>query len=96
MSKKTRYTDEPVGPVKVVHDFLPPPEELAYREESQKVTLSLTKRSIAFFKESAAHYGTPYQTMIRRLLDTYAQNQQQVKSQASKLRPHKADLPEKR
>lgn len=72
MSKRTKYTVEPIGPVKVIADFLPSPDQLAFKEDSQKVTIGLSRRSIAFFKEAAAQYGTPYQTMIRRLLDSYA------------------------
>lgn len=73
MSKKIKYTDEPIGPVKVVADFLPSPEQLAFKEESTKVTLSLSKASIEFFKKEAARQNTQYQRMIRRLLDAYAQ-----------------------
>ena len=72
MSSKIKYTDEPIGNVKVVPDFLPSPEELAFREEGVKVTLALSKRSIDFFKREAARHGTQYQRMIRRLLDSYA------------------------
>ena len=73
MSRKIKYTAEPIGPVKIIADFLPSPDQLAFKEDSQKVTIGLSRRSIAFFKEEAAHYGTPYQTMIRRLLDSYAE-----------------------
>lgn len=73
MSRKTKYTAEPIGPVKIITDFLPSPDQLAFKEDSQKVTIGLSRRSIAFFKEEAAHYGTPYQTMIRRLLDSYTE-----------------------
>ena len=73
MSRKIKYTAEPIEPVKIITDFLPSPDQLAFKEDSQKVTIGLSRRSIAFFKEEAAHYGTPYQTMIRRLLDSYAE-----------------------
>lgn len=73
MSRKTQYTAEPIGPYKIVTDFLPSPDQLAFKEDSQKVTIGLSRRSIAFFKEAANQYGTPYQTMIRRLLDSYAE-----------------------
>jgi hypothetical protein len=46
---------------------------LAFREEGVKVTLSLSKRSVDFFKGQAKKYRTPYQAMIRRLLDHYVQ-----------------------
>ena len=74
MTGKIRYTDEPMGDLKVVPDFLPSPEELAFREEGEKVTIALSKRSIEFFKREAAKHGTQYQRMIRRLLDTYARH----------------------
>jgi predicted DNA binding CopG/RHH family protein len=74
MTEKIRYTDEPMGDLKVVPDFLPSPEELAFREEGVKVTIALSKRSIEFFKREAAKHGTQYQRMIRRLLDTYARH----------------------
>ena len=50
MSAKINYTDEPLGKVQVVPDFLPSPAELAFREEGVKVTLALSKKSIEFFK----------------------------------------------
>jgi hypothetical protein len=71
MSKKTRYTNEPIGEPRVIRDFLPAPEELAFREEEVKVTISLSKRSVDFFKAEAARAETQYQPMIRRLLDAY-------------------------
>lgn len=75
MSTKIRYTDEPLGEVNIVRDFLPSPEELAFREESVKVTISLSKKSVDFFKDEAAKYHTQYQRMIRQLLDSYAELQ---------------------
>lgn len=74
MSKKTRiqYTDEPMDDVRIIKDFLPPPEKLALREDTVKVTLQLTRSSVDFFKREAALHQTPYQRMIRRLLDEYA------------------------
>jgi hypothetical protein len=50
MNAKIKYTDEPLGKVQVVPDFLPSPAELAFREEGVKVTLALSKKSIEFFK----------------------------------------------
>ena len=71
MKKKIIYSDEPIGRVKVVADFLPSPEELALKDETVKVTISLSKRSVEFFKGEARKYNTQYQKMIRRLLDEY-------------------------
>ncbi|MBA5686871.1 hypothetical protein [Rugamonas apoptosis] len=74
MSAKIKYTNEPLGDVKVVCDFLPPPEQLAFREEGVKVTLALSKKSVDFFKAEAAKHHTQYQRMIRRLVDAYVAN----------------------
>lgn len=72
MTAKIRYTDEPIGSPRVVADFLPAPEELAFREDGVKITLALSRKSVAFFKREAAKHNTQYQRMIRRLLDAYA------------------------
>jgi predicted DNA binding CopG/RHH family protein len=71
MKRKIKYTDEPIGRIKVLKDFLPSPEELALKDETIKVTISLSKTSIDFFKKEAKKYNTQYQRMIRRLLDEY-------------------------
>lgn len=76
MKKKIKYADEPMGKLRVVADFLPSPDELVYREDNVKVTLSLSRQSVDFFKEQARRNRTQYQKMIRRLLDIYVRNQQ--------------------
>ncbi len=76
MKRKIKYTDEPLGDLKIVKDFLPPPEKLALKEENLKVTLSLNKTSVEYFKREAQKHHTSYQRMIRRLLDWYARQQQ--------------------
>ncbi len=74
MSEKTvRYTKGEIGRVRVVDDFLPSPEELASSDDNVKVTLSLTRRSVSFFKHEAARRRVPYQRMIRALVDGYAE-----------------------
>ena len=75
MNAKIKYTDEPLGEVQVVPDFLPSPAELAFREEGVKVTLALSKKSIDFFKSEASKHHTQYQRMIRRLIDAYVDAQ---------------------
>jgi predicted DNA binding CopG/RHH family protein len=60
-----------MGKVRVIPDFLPSPADLALREEGVKVTLSLSKKSVDFFKSEASKHQTQYQRMIRRLLDAY-------------------------
>lgn len=71
MRTKIQYTDEPLGDVRVIDDFLPPPEELAFHEEQVKVTIGLSKTSVDFFRQQAKKHHTRYQRMIRRLLDLY-------------------------
>jgi len=75
MKRKIKYTDEPMGNLKVISDFLPSPEELALKDETVKVTIALSKRSVDFFKNEAKKYNTQYQKMIRRLLDEYTAHQ---------------------
>jgi hypothetical protein len=58
MSRCVKYTAGPVREVRGVPDFLPPPDELAFREKGVKVMLSLTKRSVDFFKGQAKQYRT--------------------------------------
>lgn len=71
MTAKTKYTNEPFGEYRVVPDFLPPPDQLVFRDEGVKVTIALSKRSVDFFKAHAAKNQTQYQRMIRQLLDAY-------------------------
>ena len=76
MSKKTKYGKGPIGEIHVVRDFLPPPEDLAFKEDQVKVTIGLSKSSIDFFKKEARKHHTQYQRMIRRLLDLYVAQHQ--------------------
>ena len=78
MSTKIKYTDEPLGEIRVIQDFLPSPTELAFREEGVKVTLALSKKSVEFFKAQASRHHTQYQRMIRRLLDAYVDTQPRI------------------
>jgi predicted DNA binding CopG/RHH family protein len=45
------------------------------REQNVKVTLSLSQRSVTFFKRAAQKRRVPYQRMIRALVDAYAEKQ---------------------
>ena len=74
-----RYTKGEIGDVRIVRDFLPPPEELVLAEDNVKVTLSLTRRSLDFFKREAKQRRVPYQRMIRALVDDYAAVQKQTR-----------------
>lgn len=71
MSRKIRYVDEPIGTPRVIRDFLPSPKELAFREDDIKITITLSRKAVEFFKAEAARNDTQYQRMIRRLLDAY-------------------------
>lgn len=71
MNTKRKYKDGPIRDTEVVDDFLPTPEELAFKEDTVKVTIALSKSSVEFFKEKADEHHTAYQKMIRRLLDSY-------------------------
>jgi len=64
----------PIGELKEVADFLPSPSQLILPEDTVKVTLSLTKTSIEFFKRQAKRHNTKYQKMIRSLVDYYSRN----------------------
>ena len=76
---KTRYDKAPaelsdaIEGAEIIPDFLPSPDQLVLREETVRVTLNLNKRSVDFFKSSAQQNGVPYQSMIRRVLDIYAE-----------------------
>ena len=75
------YTDNPDLPdledmVEVSRDFLPRPEELVFRPKGVKVTLTLSEDSLVYFKEQAERLNTPYQRMIRNLIDEYVKRQQ--------------------
>lgn len=72
MRKKTINHDMPIGKLTRVADFLPPLEKLAVTDDTVKVTISLKKSSIEFFKHAARRYHTKYQKMIRELVDKYA------------------------
>ncbi len=72
MRRKIKYTDEPMGELKVIKDFLSPPEQLILKEDNLKVTISLSKSSMDFFKKQAVKHHTSYQKMIRRVVAYYA------------------------
>ncbi len=76
MKTKIKYTEEPLGELRIVKDFLPRPEQLALKEENVKITISLKKSSIEFFKKKAKEQHTSYQKMIRRLVDWYTSQHQ--------------------
>ena len=76
MKSKIKYTEEPTGELRVTKDFLPPPDQLVLKEENVKVTISLKKSSIEFFKKQAKKHHTSYQKMIRQVIDWYTSHYQ--------------------
>lgn len=72
MKRTAKYKNEALGKLEIVRDFLPPPDKLVLKEDGVKVTLSLSRRSVEFFKQHAARSKVPYQKMIRSLVDSYA------------------------
>ena len=74
-SRIVQCTTGEIGRVRVLEDFLPAPADLVLREDNVKVTLSLSRRSLDFFKREAKKRHVPYQRMIRALVDTYAERQ---------------------
>lgn len=75
MSRQIQYSDEPLGEVELIPDFLPSPENLALKNEQTKVTISLSTESVDFFKDAAQKHHMQYQKMIRQLLDEYVAQQ---------------------
>lgn len=72
LNEKIIYTDEPIKFGKILKDdFLPSPAELAKEDKSIKVTISLSRESVDFFKKAAVKHGGQYQKMIRKLLTEY-------------------------
>ena len=73
MRKRARKNnDKPIGKLIRIDDFLPSPEKLVMPKKSIKITISLSKSSIDFFKQQAKLHHVKYQQMIRKLIDKYA------------------------
>ena len=64
MSRKIKYTDEPMKTGRVVKDFLPRPESLTFKKE-QLLTLRLDEPTIAALKEVAHEKGLGVSTLVR-------------------------------
>jgi len=73
MKNRAKQTnDKPIGKLIKIDDFLPSPDKLVLPKEGVKVTISLSRSSIDFFKEQAKLHHVKYQQMIRQLVDRYA------------------------
>ncbi len=75
MSKPIQYSNEPLGDIKLIPDFLPSPEELVLKQKNTKITISLSTDTVAYFKDVAKQHHIQYQKMIRQLLDEYVAHQ---------------------
>jgi len=73
MKKHRVDQDMPIGELRKIGDFLPPPKELAVPEQTVMITLRLSEKSVEFFKQQAKKYHTKYQKMLRFLVDRYAE-----------------------
>ncbi len=72
MKRKQKDNNEPVGMLKPIPDFLPPPEQLLPNEETIKITVALDAKTLKFFKSYATKSGQKYQRLIREVLKGYA------------------------
>lgn len=75
MSKRIQYSNESLGDIEFIPDFLPSPEQLALKKQNTKVTIALTSESVEYFKEAAKKHHMQYQKIIRELLDEYVSHQ---------------------
>ena len=75
MSKPIQYSNEPLGDIEFIPDFLPSPKQLALKKQNTKVTIVLTSESVEYFKEAAKKHHMQYQKIIRELLDEYVSHQ---------------------
>jgi len=80
MSKRTKYTNEPIGELNLIPNFLPSPEKLTLKKKNTKITISLSAESIDYSKDVANKYHMPYQRVIRELLDEYVTHQKGAKA----------------
>jgi len=81
MKKRNIDPDMPIGKMTRVKDFLPPPEELVFPQETIKITISLSALSVEFFKQQAKRQHVKYQQMIRELLDRYVMQYSQSRQE---------------
>ncbi|MCW8926495.1 MAG: hypothetical protein OQJ84_09575 [Xanthomonadales bacterium] len=86
MKKKIHYSDEPLGEMALVPDFLPSPGKLVLKDDNVKITIALSKESVDYFKAEARRHHVKYQRMIRKLLDLYVAQQ---KSSADRSNKHR-------
>ncbi|MFO7987354.1 MAG: CopG family antitoxin [Desulfatiglandaceae bacterium] len=64
MTKRIKYTDEPMRTGRIVKDFLPEPEDLVFRKE-RVLTLRLDEPTLDELKEMANRKGLGMSTLVR-------------------------------
>ena len=64
MTKRIKYTDEPMQTGKIVKDFLPGPDDLVFRKE-RVLTLRLDEPTLDELKEVANSKGLGMSTLVR-------------------------------
>jgi predicted DNA binding CopG/RHH family protein len=78
MSNNIKYTDAPLDIAQAlqsavpIEDFLPSPDQLILKEEKEKITIAINKRSLELFKSYAGKHNAKYQTMINDVVSSYA------------------------
>jgi predicted DNA binding CopG/RHH family protein len=78
MSNNIKYSDAPVDIARAlqsavpIEDFLPSPDQLILKEEKEKITIAINKRSLELFKSYAGKHNAKYQTMINDVVSSYA------------------------
>lgn len=50
MSKPIQFSNESLGGIEFIPEFLPSPEQLALKKQNTKVTTVLTSESVEYFK----------------------------------------------
>lgn len=83
MSDIVKYKIGEIGRLGIIEDFLPSRDALVPREDNVKITLSLSRRGLDFFKHEAGKRRVPHQRMIRALVDMYAEWQVGRKHQSA-------------
>jgi len=64
MTKKIKYTDEPMQTGNIVKDFLPRPDDLVFRKE-RVLTLRLDEPTLNDLKQVANSKGLGMSTLVR-------------------------------
>jgi len=71
MKKRIKYSDEPMM-LRVVPDFLPPPDRLRLKQSRVNVTLEVARESLDFYKTHTRGGRDGYRVLMQQLLDLYA------------------------